>query len=55
MDDVEKQKYREALRAHLTHMGWSQEELDWADENPYIRQAERSFEAGWNAAMGCGV
>lgn len=50
MNDAEKEHYREALHAHLVDMGWTQSEIEWADENPYIRQAERSFAAGWDAA-----
>ena len=44
-----KTAYERALHQHLVRQGWSQEEIDWADENPYIRQAIKSFAAGWKA------
>lgn len=38
-----------AFVEHLRAEGFTEDEMAWEDEQPMIRQARRSFNAGWAA------
>lgn len=40
---------QKALAEHLLAEGYTAEEIAWASEQPQLRQAIRSFNAGWAA------